>query len=63
MTGPTQGELDALYAELVEHLAAATPEAALARAARLLLLLAEEIGDVDRVRRCLAASGHEPPRG
>jgi len=52
----SQAEIDGLYAELVELHRGLDAEAALRLTARLVLLLMQEVGDLERVRACLSAA-------
>jgi hypothetical protein len=58
---PDGAALDALYAELIRLHAGRDTDDAFALTARLVLLLMAEVGDVERIRACLAAVAAEPP--
>lgn len=53
---PSQLDLDALYAELIELHRGLEADAALRVAARLVLLLIQEVGDLERARACIRAA-------
>ncbi len=51
---------DSFYTELVALHAGLDPAQSLKLCAKLILLLANEIGDRERLREVLAAAAHEP---
>jgi hypothetical protein len=54
---------DEVYQALIEAQAGLGPEAAEAFRARLILLLADAVGDDEAVLAAIAAATPEPPRG